>query len=137
MSLENHIPATLPHKFNSDALANHFANKPLPEGACALIDLPGDEFRDTEDEVNVIAASLWMLCVKYDNMPAAERPTSRDNLRRWISRHREEVIQKIAGKVEPPFHAWTMDQMEKDVSQMLDEVLAKTLPVEKDAKGKK
>ncbi|WWD03789.1 hypothetical protein V865_001845 [Kwoniella europaea PYCC6329] len=116
-----HVPATLPHTFDLDPLVNHFNNKPLPEGACALIDLPGNVFLETEDEVNVIAASLWVLCVKYDNLPAGERPTTRDNLRR----------------VSDTSYAWTIDQMEKDVSQMLDEVLAKTLPVDKDAKGKK
>ncbi|WWC91844.1 uncharacterized protein L201_006791 [Kwoniella dendrophila CBS 6074] len=110
-------PATLPHKFESDALVNHFSNKPLPEGACALIDLPGDVFLDTEDEVNVIAASVWVLCVKYDRIPAGDKPTNRENLRR--------------------VNAWTVNQIEKDVSQMVDEVLARTIPVDKDAKAKK
>ncbi|WWD19754.1 hypothetical protein CI109_104218 [Kwoniella shandongensis] len=99
--------ATLPHKFELQALADHFDKHTLPPGACALIDLPPDVFLDTEEEINALAASFFTLCVKYDSLPAEERPQSRDHLRR------------------------------KDILGMLDELLTKTLPPPKDTKGEK
>ncbi|WVQ84575.1 hypothetical protein IAT38_006729 [Cryptococcus sp. DSM 104549] len=123
-----HIPKTLPHVFDLKPLAKHFNKNPLSAGACKLIDLPGDQFIPTEDEINVIAAAMWVMSVKYDNMPVGERPDTRDNLRKWITRHRAEAVSKLIVKVEPPFHAQTVDIFFKDVATMLDELLSKTLP---------
>nr|XP_031861644.1 uncharacterized protein CI109_002874 [Kwoniella shandongensis]KAA5528716.1 hypothetical protein CI109_002874 [Kwoniella shandongensis] len=136
-SEENRLPATLPHKFELQALADHFDKHTLPPGACALIDLPPDVFLDTEEEINALAASFFTLCVKYDSLPAEERPQSRDHLRRWISRHTFGVVDRIVSKIEPPFAAFNVDQIQKDILGMLDELLTKTLPPPKDTKGEK
>lgn len=79
---ERRIPKTLPHVFDLETLAKHFQENPLPPGACKLIDLPGDVFLDTEDDVNVVAAALWVLAVKYDNLPSEERPNHREASRK-------------------------------------------------------
>ncbi|KAK8853323.1 hypothetical protein IAR55_004027 [Kwoniella newhampshirensis] len=97
----------MPHKFELQRIADHFDSHPLPPGACALIDLPANVFLDTEEESNVISAAFFVLCVKFENLPAGERPTTRENLRR----------------------------MQKDVAALLDELLAKTLPADTAEKG--
>ncbi|WVR00071.1 hypothetical protein IAU59_007213 [Kwoniella sp. CBS 9459] len=108
MSLEiQTVPKTLPHTFDLHPIANYFHKEPIPPGACALIDLPPNVFMDTEEEINLVAASLWVL-------------------------HRDDVMGRLAGKIEPPFHAWTIDMVQKDVGAMLNGILVKTLPAEKD-----
>lgn len=79
---ERGIPKTLPHVFDLELLAKHFQENPLPPGAYKLIDLPGDVFLDTEDDINVVAAALWVLAVKYDNLPIEERPSHREESRK-------------------------------------------------------
>ncbi|OWT37238.1 hypothetical protein J008_05082 [Cryptococcus neoformans] len=128
---ERGIPKTLPHVFDLELLAKHFQENPLPPGACKLIDLPGDVFLDTEDDINVVAAALWVLAVKYDNLPSEERPSHREESRKWLIKHRGEVIERLTAKIEPPFHAFTLDLIYKDVAAMLDELLANTLPEDK------
>jgi hypothetical protein len=60
----------------------HFNKTPNPPDANRLIDLPGDTFLDTEDEINVIAGALWVLSVKYDKMEEKDRPKDVEGLRR-------------------------------------------------------
>lgn len=79
---ERRIPKTLPHVFELELLAKHFQENPLPPGPCKLIDLPGDVFLDTEDDINVVAAALWVLAVKYDNLSSEERPSHREESRK-------------------------------------------------------
>lgn len=79
---EGRTPKTFPHVFDLEPLATHFEENPLPSGACKLIDLPGDVFLDTEDDINVVAAALWTLAVKYDNLPSEERPSDRETSRK-------------------------------------------------------
>nr|ODN80138.1 hypothetical protein L203_05946 [Cryptococcus depauperatus CBS 7841]ODO04184.1 hypothetical protein L204_00539 [Cryptococcus depauperatus CBS 7855] len=79
---EEHIPKTFPHVFDLQPLAEHFANNPIPTAACRLIDLPGDDFLDTEDKNYVIEASLWVMSAKFDNLPKEERPNTRDLTRK-------------------------------------------------------
>lgn len=79
---EGRTPKTLPHVFDLEPLAKHFEENPLPSGACKLIDLPGDVFLDTEDDIKVVAAALWTLAVKYDNLPSEERPSDREASRK-------------------------------------------------------
>ncbi|OCF37999.1 hypothetical protein I317_03960 [Kwoniella heveanensis CBS 569] len=136
MSLEiQTIPKTLPHTFDLHPIANYFNKEPIPAGACALIDLPPNVFMDTEEEINLVAASLWVLCVKFDNLAPSERPNTKEGVAKWINRHRDDVIGRLAGKIEPPFHAWTIDMIQKDVGAMLNGILLKTLPAEKDSKA--
>ncbi|WVO24718.1 uncharacterized protein IAS62_006088 [Cryptococcus decagattii] len=106
---EGHTPKTLPHVFDFEPLAKHFEENPLPSGACKLIDLPGDS----------------------DNLPSEERPSDREASRKWLAKHRGEVIERLTAKIEPPFHALTLDLIYKDVAGMLDELLANTLPKDK------
>ena len=54
----------------------------MPPGANALIDLPGDVFIDTEEEINVIAACLWTMSVRYDRLDEKDMPKNRDELRK-------------------------------------------------------
>lgn len=79
---ERRTPKTLPHVFDLEPLAKHFEENPLPPGACKLIDLPGNDFLHTEDYNNVVAAALWTLAVKYDNLPNEERPSDREASRK-------------------------------------------------------
>jgi hypothetical protein len=79
--LANEQPKTLPHDFILSPLRTHFIKSPNPPGANALIDLPVNDFLDTEEEFNVVAASLWTLCVKYDEIEEDKRPKHRDALR--------------------------------------------------------
>jgi hypothetical protein len=46
-----------------------------------LIDLPLNDFLDTEDEFNVVAAALWTLCVRYDKLEEGDKPKTRTKLR--------------------------------------------------------
>ncbi|KAE8539262.1 hypothetical protein D1P53_004360 [Cryptococcus gattii VGV] len=128
---ERRTPKTLPHVFDLEPLAKHFEENPLPSGACKLIDLPGDEFLDTEDGSNIVAAAMWTLAVKYDNLPGEERPSDREASRKWLTKHRGDVIKRLTAKIEPPFHALNLDLIYKDVAGMLDELLANTLPKDK------
>ncbi|RSH87362.1 hypothetical protein EHS25_003271 [Saitozyma podzolica] len=96
-----------------------------------------DTFLDTDDEIHVIAGALWTLSVKYDKVDEKDRPKDVDGLRKWITKHRIEAVGKLANKVEPPFTAWSIDQMQKDVGAMMEELLSKTLPPpEEGKKGK-
>lgn len=79
---ERNTPKALPHVFDLEPLAKHFEENPLPSGACKLIDLQGDDFLDTEDDSNIVAAALWILAVKYDNLPSEERPSDREASRK-------------------------------------------------------
>ena len=72
----------MPHTFTLPALQAYYVKTPMPDGANKLVDQPGDMFLDTEDEMNVIAASLWVLTVKYDEMDESQRPKTKDELRR-------------------------------------------------------
>ncbi|XAO27415.1 hypothetical protein I312_106269 [Cryptococcus bacillisporus CA1280] len=128
---EGRTPKTLPHVFDLEPLAKHFEENPLPSGACKLIDLLGDVFLDTEDDIKVVAAALWTLAVKYDNLPSEERPSDRETSRKWLAKHRGEVIERLTAKIEPPFHALTLDLIYKDVAGMHDDLLANTLPKDK------
>ncbi len=77
-----HPPASLPHSFNLPALRAHFIKSPTPESAIALIDLEPGVLLDTEEEINVIAASLYVLCVRYDELGEKERVRGREELRK-------------------------------------------------------
>lgn len=46
-----------------------------------MIDLPANDFFDTEDEFNVVAAALWTLCVRWDKLEDEKRPRTREGLR--------------------------------------------------------
>jgi hypothetical protein len=74
-------PKTLQHEFKLAPIRDHFLKSPNPPGANRLIDLPLDDFLDTEDEFNVVAAALWTLCVRYDKLDEGERPKTRTKLR--------------------------------------------------------
>lgn len=91
------------HTFTLPTLTTHFIKNPIPPAASALIDQPGDQFLDTAEELSVIAASLYSLCVMYDKMEEKERPKNQDELRKWIIIHRAKVVPGLARKVEPPF----------------------------------
>jgi len=74
-------PKTLPHEFSLPVLRAHFTKSPNPQGANRLIDLPANDFLETEDEFNVVAAALWTLCVRYDRLEEEKRPLTRTKLR--------------------------------------------------------
>ena len=75
-------PETMKHTFSNQILHNHFIKTPTPAGACNLVDLPGDVFLDTEEELNVIGATLWIMSVGYDRMAEKDRPKNREELRK-------------------------------------------------------
>ena len=54
----------------------------MPPGANRLIDLPEGTFLDTEEEINVIAGSLWLMSVKYDKLEEEDRARNREELRK-------------------------------------------------------
>ncbi|ODN99209.1 hypothetical protein I350_07368 [Cryptococcus amylolentus CBS 6273] len=130
-----HTPKTLSHEFELQPLADTLAAKPLSAAACKLIDMPKNEFLDTEEEINVIEAALYILSVKFDTLPQEERPNDRDKVRLWITRNRGPVMEQLISRVEPPFHAQSIDLMYKDAAAMMDERLVKVLP--KDAREAK
>lgn len=69
---------------------------PNPPGANRLIDLPPDEFLDTEDEFNVVAAGIWMLSVRWDEIPDDKRPKTRGTLREVSRSHfSDRVAQRL------------------------------------------
>ena len=70
------------HTFLDPVLRAHFAKTPMPPGSSALIDLPPDVFLDTEEEINVIAACLWVLSVRYDQLKQEDRPKKPEELRK-------------------------------------------------------
>jgi hypothetical protein len=70
------------HTFTLTPLRTHFSKTPNPAGANRLIDLPGDTFLDTDDEIHVIAGALWTLSVKYDKVDEKDRPKDVDGLRK-------------------------------------------------------
>lgn len=72
----------MPHEFTNPVLKKHFLKSPIPSGAIRLIDIPPDVFLDTEEEVNVIAASLWIMSILYDKLPEKEVPKSKEDLRK-------------------------------------------------------
>jgi hypothetical protein len=72
----------MPYTFTVPALASHFRNTPNPPGANALIDLPGDRFLSTEEEIHVIAAALWMMSVAFDRLEADVRPSDKDEVKK-------------------------------------------------------
>jgi hypothetical protein len=74
-------PQTLQHDFKLSPLRAHFQKSPNPPGANKLIDLPLNDFLDTEDEFNVVAAALWTLCVRYDKLEEGDKPKTRTKLR--------------------------------------------------------
>ena len=74
-------PQTLQHEFKLSPLRAHFQKSPNPPGADKLIDLPLNDFLDTEDEFNVVAAALWTLCVRYDQLEEGNKPKTRTKLR--------------------------------------------------------
>ncbi|ODN73443.1 hypothetical protein L202_07962 [Cryptococcus amylolentus CBS 6039] len=113
-----HTPKTLSHEFELQPLADTLAAKPLSAAACKLIDMPKNEFLDTEEEINVIEAALYILSVKFDTLPQEERPNDRDKVRlvsgsygnstvaeraQWITRNRGPVMEQLISRVEPPF----------------------------------
>ena len=57
-------PKTLQHEFQLPALQAWWQKTPLPDGAVALLDMPHDEFVETEDEINVISGAVYVLAVK-------------------------------------------------------------------------
>lgn len=63
-------------------LSPNISRRILFPRACKLIDLPGNDFLHTEDYNNVVAAALWTLAVKYDNLPNEERPSDREASRK-------------------------------------------------------
>lgn len=75
-------PRTMAHTFALTPLRAHFSKTPNPAGADRLIDLPGDIFLDTDDEIHVIAGALWTLSVKYDKLEEKDRPKDVDGLRK-------------------------------------------------------
>ena len=81
-SLGNRQPQTMQHTFTHPILNSHFIKTPPPNGSCLLIDLPGDVFLDTEEDSNVIGATLWIMTVEYDKMAEKERPKNREELRK-------------------------------------------------------
>ncbi|ORX35389.1 hypothetical protein BD324DRAFT_94606 [Kockovaella imperatae] len=121
-------PETLKHTFSNQILQNHFKKTPPPAGACRLIDLDPDVFLDTEEELNVIGATLWVMAVIYDKMDEKDTPKNREELRKWIIITRNEVLPRMLGKVEPPFTFYSIDQMQRDIGGMMEELLLKTLP---------
>jgi hypothetical protein len=70
------------HTFTLTPLRAHFSKTPNPAGANRLIDLPGDIFLDTDDEIHVIAGALWTLSVKYDTLEEKDKPKDVDGLRK-------------------------------------------------------
>jgi hypothetical protein len=72
----------MPHEFTNPVLKKHFLKSPIPAGAIRLIDIPPDVFLDTEEEVNVIAASLWIMSILYDKLPEKEVPKTKEDLRK-------------------------------------------------------
>ncbi|KAL7419489.1 hypothetical protein Q5752_006327 [Cryptotrichosporon argae] len=122
------VPHTLPHTFALAPLRAHFAKTPNPPGANRLIDMPGDVFVDTEDDMHLIAAALWVLAVQWDKMAEDDRPKDKEHMRHWIVMHREVVLKSLSRHVEPPFHFATMHHVERDVSTLLHELLEQTLP---------
>ncbi|KAI9634066.1 uncharacterized protein MKK02DRAFT_38737 [Dioszegia hungarica] len=111
-------PKSLPHTFTLPPLRQHFNKTPNPAASNKLIDLPGTEFLGTEEEITVIAAALMW------------------RVRKWIIKRRGEVVGRLAGKIEPPFTAYSIDQMLKDVGAMMEELLVKTLVQETVVVGK-
>jgi hypothetical protein len=79
--LSDKQPQTLQHEFKLSPLRAHFQKSPNPPGANKLIDLPLNDFLDTEDEFNVVAAALWTLCVRYDKLEEGDKPKTRTKLR--------------------------------------------------------
>ncbi|KAK4687895.1 hypothetical protein P7C73_g2231, partial [Tremellales sp. Uapishka_1] len=136
--MANKTPQTMPHEFTLPLLHQHFRKTPNTPGANALINLPPTVFLDTEEDINVIGASLYILCVKFDQLEEDERPKDKDGLRRWIAKNRLDVIGGLLKKIEPPLHAWSVDQIQRDVAAMLEDLLVKLLPEEKkeEADGK-
>lgn len=96
-------PKSLPHNFTLVPLRNHFTKTPNPIASNRLIDLPSTDFLDTEEEITIIAAALYVLSVEYDKLDEKDRPTDAEGVRKWIIKHREMVVNKLAGKIEPPF----------------------------------
>jgi len=70
------------HTWLDPVLRAHYAKTPMPPEAGKLLDLPPDVFLDTEEEINVIAACLWMMSVRYDGLTRDERPKTPELLRR-------------------------------------------------------
>ncbi|RXK38067.1 hypothetical protein M231_04626 [Tremella mesenterica] len=139
MSLDPTQPKTMQYQFQTPVLQAHFQKSPNPDGAIRLIDQPEDEFVETEEEMNVIAGALYILAVKWDKLPEAgksgikdedARPKNREALRKWIIQQGNIVIDQLANKVEPPFAAWSIDQIQKDVRAMVEELILKAMPVE-------
>ena len=119
------------HTFTDSIIANHFIKTPPPNGSCKLIDLPGDVFLDTEEDLNVIGATLWIMSVEYDKIQEKDRPKNREELRRvsrlqmlfrisirisklcglisaltslqWIIVSRNTALPRMLHKIEPPF----------------------------------
>ncbi|ORY35780.1 hypothetical protein BCR39DRAFT_32588 [Naematelia encephala] len=120
-------PHTMPHTFTLVPLRAYFVKTPLSDSAIKLIDLPADEFLDTEEAINVITASIWVLCVKYDKLAEKERPKNKDSLRRWIVKNTLRVLDSLCVKIEPPFTAWSIDMMTRDVHAVMEELLLKTI----------
>ena len=75
-------PRTMPHTFKDPVLRTHFAKTPMPPASFDLIDLPKGTYLDTEEEINVIAASLWIMSVLYDRLEVGQRPKTREELRK-------------------------------------------------------
>ncbi|CAD6565492.1 MAG: hypothetical protein TREMPRED_001401 [Tremellales sp. Tagirdzhanova-0007] len=122
------------HTFKLMPIRNYFTKSPLSESSINLIELEPGTFLDTEEDINVISAAIWVLCVEYERLNDKEKPKVRDDLRKWIMKTRMDAVSKLAGKVEPPFAAFNIDQMQKDVGIMMEEVLLKTLPSPADKK---
>ena len=79
---EDTTPKTLQHTFLDPVLRAHFAKTPMPPGSAALIDLPPDVILDTEEEIHVIAACLWIMSIRYDGLTQSERPKKPEDLRK-------------------------------------------------------
>jgi hypothetical protein len=82
LTLDAKQPRSLQHTFADPILRAHFIKTPVPAGAIKLIDVPEDVFLDTEQEINVIAGSLWVMSVRYDELKEEKKPKDRDELRK-------------------------------------------------------
>jgi hypothetical protein len=66
------------HTFEDPILLTHFIKNAPSPGANHLIDLLEDVFLDTEEELNLIIATMWCLAIKYDMLDEKEKPKNRD-----------------------------------------------------------
>ena len=63
-------------------IRNFFTKSPLSESSINLIDLEPGTFLDTEEDINVMSAAIWVMCVQYERLDDKEKPKVRDDLRK-------------------------------------------------------